>query len=129
MAVAPATPLTGITPTVDGVTDLYPCLSCLDQTRLIKLLAFILYALQNNGSTDVDAMITAAKCYKCLSPVEQLRSIVAAYASLAIANRYFADLDAVIHDAWCLDCVGPDVIGGILVDAVVDSVNTAWPQV
>lgn len=130
MAILNDYPLPVVMPpcTPDRLAAVSPCVDCMSTPELIKFIAFIIYVLQNRGSTDIDQMIDDGKCLKCMTWREMLNAVAALYLALAVENGYVTDLEDAREKARCLRCVDPKIIYAILLRAICDNVESNWEQ-
>lgn len=94
-----------------------PCTLCASDTELMAALAVILYEL-NNGSAEVSAMLTAAKCFKCdQTKHQQLAEIVNVLGNYLTNATQITQAD-VFAKAGCLKCAEPAAIRAIIVQQI-----------
>lgn len=115
-----------LTCTPDGLVNKYDCTKCLSKTELMAVLALVLYALNNRGSTTLTSMLNDGKCL-CISEHQFWESIVNAFLALAIANGYFDDAADATHTAECLTCANPQTIRGIILANLCEYLNGQFP--
>lgn len=106
--------------------DEYPCLRCLSEQDIYKLLAralcLILSTDRTNECTTAE-QVEAAHCYSCFSDKELLQIVAARILTYAATQGYITNLDAMIQDIVCLGCVPDKASRGMIVDQIESGIN------